>query len=258
MRRIRILVWRFDFSSTILASPGRWVNRTRSCGLLLLAATFLLAENAPSWKTKPVEQWDNEDAKQILAESPWVGNATLQTIRDRSPAERRDGGDWDAGAGPGVGLAVLLEIFTGGRGMDEAIARAHLKPSPGKVDIRWESAMPVRAAESKLGQSPASALHTDWYAITLYDVPHPAKHWDAGKLKGLAYLKRENKRELRPSRVEVAQHGDGRATITYLFSRSKEISRRDSSVIFVAQVDRLFVAQFFYPGTMLIAGQLEL
>jgi hypothetical protein len=234
------------------------VNRTRSCGLLLLGASFLLAENTPSWKTKPVDQWDSEDAKQILAESPWVGNVTLQTIRDRSPAERRDSGDWDAGVGQGLGLAVLLDIFTSGRSMDEAIARAHYKPSPGKVEIRWESAMPVRAAESKLGQTPASALHTGWYAITLYDVPHPAKHWDAGKLKGLAYLKPENKREFKPSRVEVVQHNDGMATITYLFSRSKEISRRDPSVIFVAQIDRLFVAQLFYPGTMLIAGQLEL
>ncbi len=234
------------------------MNRTRSCGLLLLAATFLPAENTPSWKTKPVEQWDNEDAKQILAESPWVGRATLQTIRDRSPAERRDSGDWDTGVGQGLGLAALLEILSGGRNMEEAIARAHLKPSPGKVDIRWESAMPVRAAESKLGQTPASALHTGWYAITLYGVPHPAKHWDAGKLKGLAYLKRENQREFRPARVEVVQHEDGTAKITYLFSRSKEISRKDPSVIFVAQIDRLFVAQLFYPGTMVIAGQLEL
>jgi hypothetical protein len=234
------------------------VNRTHTCGLFLLAATFLLAEDTPSWKTKPIEQWDSEDAKQILAESPWVGHVALQTIRDRSPAERRDSGDWDAGAGNGLGLAVLLEILTGGRSMDEAIARAHLTPSPGKVETRWESAMPVRAAESKLGQTPPSTLHTGWYAITLYDVPHPAKHWDAGKLKGLAYLKRENKRDFKPSRVEIVQHEDGMATITYLFSRSEEIGRKDGSVIFVAQIDRLFVAQFFYPGTMQIGGQLEL
>ena len=66
------------------------VNRMRSCGLLLLAATFLPAESTQSWKAKPVEQWDNEDAKQILADSPWVGHATLQNIPDRSPGERRD------------------------------------------------------------------------------------------------------------------------------------------------------------------------
>jgi len=205
-----------------------------------------------------VEQWDNEDAKQILADSPWVGHATLQPIRDRSPAERRDSGDWDAGAGEGLGLEALLEILSGGSRMDEAVARAHYKPSPGKVEIRWESALPVRAAESKLGQPPASALHTGWYALTLYNVPHPENHWGPGKLRGLAYFKRADKPDFKPSQVEIAQHEDGKATVTYLFSRSEEITRRDGSIIFVAQIDRLFIAQIFYPGTMLIAGRLEL
>jgi hypothetical protein len=232
------------------------VNRIRSCGLLLLAAAFLPADSTPSWKTKPVEQWDKEDAKQLLADSPWVGRIALQPIPDRSPGERRDGGDWDAGIGHGVGIAGtgLLGIAA----MEEAIARAHFKPSPGDVDIRWDSALPVRTAESKLGQTPTTKLHTGWYAITLYDVPLPDRQWGAGKLKGLAYLKRENKRDFKPSMVEIRRQSDGNADITYLFSRSEEIGRRDARVLFVAQIARLFVSEFFYPGTMLIAGQLEL
>jgi len=232
------------------------VNRIRSCGLLLIAATFLPADSAPSWKTKPVEKWDPEDAKQILADSPWAGRVALQPIPDRSPDQRRDGGDWDSGIGNGVGIAGTGLL--GKAAMEEAIARAHFKPSPGNVDIRWESAMPVRAAELKLGQTPATSLHKGWYAITLYDVPLPDRQWGAGKLKGLAYLKREDKRDFKPSMVEIQRQPDGNANITYLFSRSEEISRRDKNVVFVAQIDRLFVAEFFYPGTMLIAGQLEL
>jgi hypothetical protein len=234
------------------------MNRTGDCLLLVLAAAaFLPAAENPTWKSKPVEQWDKEDARQILADSPWVGHATLQNIPDRSPGERRDSGDWDAGAGKGLGLAALLDILGGGN-LDEAIARAHFKPSPGTVEIRWESAMPVRTAETKLGQTPAAGLPTDWYAITLYNVPLPEARWGAGKLKGLAYLKRENKKDFKPSRVEVQRHDDGTANVTYLFSRSEEITRRDNTVIFVAQLDRLFVSQFFYPRSMQIAGQLEL
>jgi hypothetical protein len=234
--------------------PGS--HRTRNCGLLLLAATFLLFADVSSWKTKAVEQWDNEDAKQLLADSPWVGSATLQPIPDRSPGERRDSGDWDTAIGPGVGIAGTGIL--GPRRMAEAIAHAHEQPSPGKVAIRWESAMPVRAAESKLGEAPASVLYTGWYAITLYDVPLPQKHWGATKLKGLAWLRREHKPDFKPSRVEVHRQADGMATLIYLFPRREEITRGDKNVIFAAQIDRLFISEVFYPGTMQIAGKLEL
>jgi hypothetical protein len=231
-------------------------SRTRIGAVLLAAATFLLAADDPSWKSKPVEQWNEGDAKQLLAQSPWVGNATLQPIPNRSPAERRDGGDMDTGIGHGVGIAGTGIL--GPRRMAEAIARAHEQESPGKVTIRWESAMPVRAAETKLGETPASLLHSGWYAITLYDVPLPKKHWGPGKLKGLAFLRRENKPDFKPSRVEVHRNAGGMATVVYLFPRHEEITRRDRNVVFSAQLDRLFVSEFFYPATMQLAGQLEL
>ena len=225
-------------------------------GLFVLAATLLVAANAPSWKTKPLAQWDKEDAKQIMAESPWAGSAELQPIPDRSPGERRDSGDWDAGAGPGVGLAGTGIL--GPRRMREAIEGAHYKPSPGNVMVRWESALPIRAAESKLGLMPATDLHTAWYAIVIYDVPLPDHRWGGGKLRGLAYLRRENKPDIKPSRVDVVRGDEGMATVTYLFPRSEEISRKDRGVVFGAQLDRLFVALEFYPDAMQIAGQLEL
>ena len=103
----------------------------------------------------------------------------LQVIPDRSPDQRRDSGDWDTGIGKGVGFEAIL----GGERARLAIARAHDKPSPGDVDIRWDSALPVRVAEEKTGQKPTT-LHTEWYAITVYDVPLPESHWGAEKLKG--------------------------------------------------------------------------
>jgi hypothetical protein len=232
------------------------VNRTLSCGLFLLAATFLVAENVPSWRTKPVAQWDREDAKQVMAESPWAGSAILQPIRDRSPAERRDSGDWDAGAGPGVGLAGTGIL--GPRRMREALEGAHYKPSPGNVMVRWASALPIRAAEAKLGLTSATDLHTAWYAIVIYDAPLPEHQWGAGKLRGLAYLRRENQPDFKPSRVEVVRGDDGTATVTYLFPRTEEIGKKDRSIVFGAQLDRLFVALEFYPPAMQIAGQMEL
>jgi hypothetical protein len=232
------------------------VKRITGYGLFLLAATFLAAATAPSWKTKPIAQWNNEDAKQVLSESPWAGSAVLQPIPDRSPSERRDSGDWDAGVGQGVGIAGTGVL--GPRRMREAIEGAHYKPSPGNVMVRWASALPIRTAESKLGLTPATNLHTDWYAIVIYDVPLPDHRWSGGKLKGLAYLRRDNKPDIKPSRVDVVRGDEGMATVTYLFPRSEEIGRKDRSIVFGAQLDRLFVALEFYPAAMQIAGQLEL
>lgn len=232
------------------------MTRILSCSLFLLAATLVVAENVPSWKTKPVAQWNQEDAKQIMAASPWAGSAVLQPIPDRSPAERRDSGDWDAGVGQGVGLAGTGIL--GPRRMREALEGAHYKPSPGDVMVRWASALPVRAAEEKLGLRPATDLHTAWYAIVIYDVPLPDHRWGGGKLKSLAYLRRENKPDIKPARVDVVRGDEGMATITYLFPRSEEIGKKDRSVVFGAQLDRLFVALEFYPNAMQIAGQLEL
>jgi hypothetical protein len=115
----------------------------------------------------------------------------------------------------------------------------------------------VRVAEEKTGQKPTT-LHTEWYAITVYDVPLPESHWGAEKLKGLAYLRRENKKDFKPTRAEVVRNDDGTATVTFLFNRSEEITKGDKTVIFAAQFDRLFVSQFFYPRQMVMRGQMEL
>jgi hypothetical protein len=48
------------------------------------------------------------------------------------------------------------------------------------------------------------------------------------------------------------------ATVVYLFRRSEEITRKDQSVEFVAQMDRLFLEQFFSVNEMWLMGKLEL
>ena len=92
----------------------------------------------------------------------------------------------------------------------------------------------------------------------MYNVPLPESHWGAEKLKGLAFLRRENKKDFRPARAEVVRNDDGTATVTFLFTRSEEITKGDKAVIFAAQFDRLFVSQFFYPRQMVMRGQMEL
>lgn len=77
-------------------------------------------------------------------------------------------------------------------------------------------------------------------------------------MKGVAYLKRCRKKDLKPSRVEILRGENGWATVVYFFRRSVEITRKDQSVEFVAQIDRLFLEQFFNVEEMRLRGELEL
>ena len=222
----------------------------------LFSVVFVASAQEPAWKGKPVAKWDQEDARQVLNDSPWAKSVAPQWLRDLSPDERRASGDMQAGIGKGVGLAGL-GLF-GPEREAEAVARAHAKPDIGEILVRWESAGPVRAAEQKLGDTQAPAVDSQYYAIVVYDIPTP-KRWNlANELKGIASLKRNNKKDLKPSHVEILRKENGRADVVYLFPRSVEITKKDGNFRFAAQIGRLFVTQVFSTQEMQIRGQLEL
>jgi hypothetical protein len=218
------------------------------------ALAFLFAAE-PSWQTKPPAQWTAEDAKALLAESPWVGAAQLQQIPPRSPYMRRDSGDWDSGIGHGLGIDG-----TGLFGHEReklALARAHRQPDLGTIPILWASAAPVRAAETKLGATDVPAWGDDYYAIALLNIP-TEERLKAGQLKNLAAIRRPGMKDFKPVRVEVLEHENDLATVVYLFPRSTEITTKDSILTFIAQIGQVFISSYFYPEKMVIDGHLEL
>jgi|SRR5579863_1561917 hypothetical protein len=231
--------------------------------LLAFASVVVLSGEDPSWKEKPIPQWDDQDAKQVLADSPWVKSVMLERVRDLSVFERRDGGNWDAGIAPGGGLAGagvlgLLAVFDP---YYQALALQlahHMRSDPGNVMLRWESAVPVRAAEQRAGELSAPMWEGDYYALAVYDVAPPFRWNLANELKGLAYLKRDKRKDVKPVRVQILPRDNGLVTVVYLFPRSAEITRRDPNIRFVAQIGRLFVSQFFFPEEMLFQGKPEL
>lgn len=216
---------------------------------------MLLWAGDPTWKNKPIEKWDVDDANQVLTDSPWVKTTKLARVRDLSVDERRESGNWQADDPHPVGLAGI-GLF-GPERAREAIARAHTHPDPGSVVVRWESALPVRAAELKAGETQIPSWEGDYYAIAVYGIAAPERWNIANELKGVAYLMRDKKKNLKPARVKILRESDELATVIYLFSRSQEITRKDANIRFVAQIGRLFVTQFFFPPDMEFDGQPE-
>jgi hypothetical protein len=228
-----------------------------ACGTVVgLAICLNLAADEGSWKSKPVEQWGDDDAVQVLAKSPWVGIVHPEIVRDLSPDERRQSGNFEADPGHGVGLAGI-NIFNPTK-MKEAIAKAHAKPDPGTFYVRWASAGPIRAAEKKLGDLDAPATDEKYYTIVVYDIPTPSRMNIENELKGIASLKRENKKDIKPAKVIIVRKDETLADVIYQFRRSVEITGKDSYVGFAAQIGRLVLWQVFYPQQMQMKGHLEL
>ena len=78
--------------------------------------------------------------------------------------------------------------------------------------VRWESALPIRAAEFKTHETGPPMLSDEGYTIAVYGVPGTYFKGDPKKLgdpfKELAALKREGKKDVKPTRVEVFQLAD--------------------------------------------------
>jgi len=162
------------------------------------------------------------------------------------------------GGGKGVGLDSLeLTNLVGGSHHSNSIVK-----KPGSLVLRWESASPVRQAESKLQDANAPGWDGEYYAVAVYGVPIEGGRLDepgmAGELKRLGVLKSDGMKDLRAAKVEIMASGGGLATVLYLFPRTTAIVAEEKRVEFDAQLGRLYVAQYFYPQEMRFQGKLEL
>jgi hypothetical protein len=224
----------------------------------LIVSAGLLVASGPSWTAKPVQQWNEQDAKQILSSSPWVKKAQPVQLPNTSEAARRQSGRM--GGGQGVGLQALSPSILTGVGAktpQQPTRRRRLGLSP--VEVRWESALPVRTAEQAAHEEDPPAWDGEMYAIAVYDVPGldiDSKGLSA-ELKRAAFL-RLGKRDLRPARVDVLPQEGDLTTVLFLFPRSAEITVEDKRVEFTTVFGRLSVTQSFYPREMQFQGKLEL
>ena len=232
---------------------------------LIVAAACLMAAD-PVWKSKPAAQWTEEDARQILARSPWVKENRAVITRRLTEDQLREGGQMgqprgvgNEGVDPkGSGPKVSPNIFSGPGGDDRS---PRSLPQPIPLKLRWESALPVQLAELKSHEVEPPTLQGEGYRIAVYGVPSGDFKGDPeelGKpLKNLAALKREGKKDVRPVSVEVFQRENG-LIVVYLFPLSAEISKKDRELRFEAQIGRIVVAQTFELSEMEFMGKLEL
>jgi hypothetical protein len=235
----------------------RW--RAKMLGPLVLSAALAMAADA-AWRAKEINQWTAEDARQVLTDSPWAKTPIGMISRLQNEDERREGGQM--GQERGVGFdgvdpkGAKPTPFETIRGVPDPRRTSHAL----NLKVRWESALPIRVAEMKAGAAELPTLEIDGYRIAVYGIPG-AVNGDpktlGNPLKKEAALKREGRKDVRPSSVEVFQLEDGLVAV-YLFPLSAEITRKDVHVQFEARIGRISVIQVFNTEEMQFHGELEL
>jgi len=181
-----------------------------------------------------------------------------------SENQRRQGGLM--GGGEGIGTEAFTAATLTGVASSAVGKRGRRPIHLPTLEIRWESSRAVRAAEAKAHEEDPPDVDGGSYVVAVYDVPGVDINQTAlpFQLKKDAVLKPDGKkRDRRASRVDLLPQTGGLTTIIYNFPRSVgittgEITTEDKRITFITQIGRLSVAQYFYPGEMLIQGKLEL
>jgi hypothetical protein len=220
--------------------------RTSKIWLMAVPVVALCADDG--WKTKRAADWSDAETKQVLTDSPWAAMAipTVKKVEQKQTGHR-------------LGIAGIPGI---GRRRADPQDPNDTTPStpdtPQPLNIRWESALPIREAELKARETNAPVVDEDHCAVAVYGIPsHLAKDPQgfADHLKGQASIKREGQKELKPTHVDVIPRDDG-VVVVFLFPRS--ISPKDSRAEFNAQIGEFQITQSFHVDEMIYQGKPEL
>lgn len=207
---------------------------------------LLLLAGDPSWRDKPVSQWTEEDARQVLNDSPWA-KTTVPEFEKIAPQPYS----------PANGMSVNVPLPGGGRhGRSKEASSDEGRMTLTRVLVRWESAMPVQSAEMKARNLNAPDVDEDHYAVMVVLLPVPLAS-QLQRWKPSAELVREGKKPVKSSEARVLSRSDGTAVV-FLFPRSAEISQRDTAVLFDAHMAQVHVKQSFDLGAMVYSGKLQL
>jgi hypothetical protein len=227
-----------------------------------------VAEDDAPWRTKQIPEWTENDAKDVLAESPWVKTFTpAMKQQEQNNGSRRGMGGLGGLGGVSIGIPGMGGMggrrgggYPGGGGYPSGGQSTRNDEAP-KVTLRWESAMPVRTAELKVHDNNAPTLDDKHYAIAVYGIPDRMLVGDTKKLedqlKGKASIKRDGKKDFKPSSVEVLERPDG-PVVVYMFPMTNEITKQDHRLEFDADIGRLQLTQSFFTDDMVWQGKLEL
>lgn len=205
---------------------------------VLITAGLALGANE-AWKTKPYQQWDKNDIKEVLTDSPWIKhtivtaswkkgflNTPENTQGSQSPQPRQGsmGGGYPGGGAQSSGAQSTnpQEPSMDGEGAGVAFY------------VRWSSAQVVREAVARdavLNGHSSEAQATQYvdqapseYQVMMYSADMtPFNDKTEDTLRTKAYLEvKPSKEKVNPSKVEIVKDTDGKKVVSVVFSFPKQ------------------------------------
>lgn len=201
--------------------------------LVFLVVAGLAFGASATWKTKPYQQWNANDVKEVLTNSPWVKHTTVTATWKKSLLSGdtgvQDQQNPTSPAGPPRPGAAAGS--TGGAQSNNQ-QQPSMAPPGSEVPflVRWSSSVTVREAvardavlnghsseaqaEQYVGQAPTA------YQILVYGMDMtPFTDETNDTLKSKAYIEvKSSKEKLAPSSVEIVKDPDGKKIESVLFS----------------------------------------
>jgi hypothetical protein len=217
--------------------------------ILAVSASILLLP-AQSWKDKKTSDWNEEDAKEILTDSPWAipVEPQISAPKDRGP---RRGGIMIGGP-----MGIPVGGRRGGRpnGRDE---REDSRPTSARLTLRWESALPVQEAAMKARITDEPSVEEGSYAVAVVGLPaRMVDRQNRSKLK--AELKCDGcKPAIKSTGTQILSRDDG-TTVLFLFPRSREIGKDEREITFETEIGSMSIRESFNLLTMVLNGKREL
>jgi hypothetical protein len=240
---------------------------------LLILTTIAWAGDTP-WKSKPYQQWDDNDVHRVLFESPWVHIGSVI-------ATWRNAGDETTGlpsgsvppAGNAGGVAQGGGKTEGTSSLSVAAVGSERGEHPTvQYFVDWVSSKTMRSARARYdvlhsGKTPADAEQyanepQTYYTILVQGgdmgpfVKNDEKFFQANSFLQL----KKAGQKVSPERVELQHGADGKSVVGALFYFAKKlptgadlISPEEKSIEFTCKLDRSNLKATFEPQKMTAA-----
>lgn len=219
------------------------MRKATTLALIFVVAGLAYAGN-DAWKTKPYEQWDQNDLKEVLTNSPWVKRTTVTASWVKGGMGAPSGGQYPQSQPSQQNQQIegqqrpgSMNGTAGGAGNMDTRNAQEGAPPPQEQEtgffVRWNSALTEREAVGRSAQlsgqfSEAQVQQYVNQTPSTYDVMvygqdmTPFTNETEETLKSEVYLQvKPSKEKVNPSGIKITKNTDGKVQMV-LFSFPKQ------------------------------------